>query len=65
VPLDKDLGELAVLRGAPHCGILRLVGIAAGQQAAGGRQVLASHAAELAAGAIITTESGRLRIRLP
>jgi predicted nuclease of predicted toxin-antitoxin system len=65
VTLDKDFGELAVLQGAAHCGILRLVGIAARQQAAVCRQVLASHAAELAAAAIITAEPGRLRIRMP
>lgn len=33
VTLDKDFGELAILHGAAHCGILRLVNIAARQQA--------------------------------
>ncbi|MDM3851593.1 MAG: DUF5615 family PIN-like protein [Aphanizomenon gracile PMC627.10] len=27
VTLDKDFGELAILRGNPHCGILRLVNL--------------------------------------
>jgi len=65
VTLDKDFGELAVFRGAPHCGILRLVNISARQQAAVCRRVFAIHESELAAGAIITAEPGRLRIRLP
>ncbi len=65
VTLDKDFGELAILRGQPHHGILRLVGIAAHQQAAVCRKVLAEHGAELALGAMITAELGRLRIRLP
>jgi predicted nuclease of predicted toxin-antitoxin system len=65
VTLDKDFGELAVLHGAAHCGILRLVGISARQQAAVCQQVLAAHGPELASGAIITAEAGRLRIRLP
>ncbi|MCD4727570.1 MAG: DUF5615 family PIN-like protein [Pirellulales bacterium] len=65
VTLDKDFGELAVLRGQPHSGILRLVGISARQQARVCLQVLFKHEAELASGAIITAELGRLRIRLP
>ncbi len=65
VTLDKDFGELAVLHGAAHCGILRLVGISARQQASVCREVLAAHGPELLTGAIITAEAGRLRIRLP
>ena len=65
VTLDKDFGELAVLRGVPHCGIIRLVNVAARQQAAVCLQVLQSHGVELQAGAIVTAERGRLRIRSP
>ena len=65
VTLDKDFGELAVLHGQHHRGILRLVGISAHQQAAVCLQVLAKHQAEFASGAIVTAEMGRLRIRLP
>jgi len=65
VTLDKDFGELAVFHGAAHCGILRFVGISARKQALVCQQVLAIHGAELVAGAIITAEAGRLRIRLP
>lgn len=63
VTIDKDFGELAVLRGAAHCGILRLVNFRAAQQAAVCVQVLAAHGKDLQSGAIITAEPGRLRIR--
>jgi predicted nuclease of predicted toxin-antitoxin system len=63
VTIDKDFGELAVLRGASHCGILRLVNFRAAQQAYVCAQVLATHSTDLEAGAIITVEPGRMRIR--
>jgi predicted nuclease of predicted toxin-antitoxin system len=65
VTLDKDFGELAVLRGAPHSGILRMVNFPARQQASVCLRVLAEYGQELASGAIITAEPGRVRIRLP
>jgi predicted nuclease of predicted toxin-antitoxin system len=63
VTLDKDFGELALVRGFPHCGIIRLVGLSARQQALACLKVLESHGHELLSGAIITVEPGRLRIR--
>jgi predicted nuclease of predicted toxin-antitoxin system len=65
VTLDKDFGELVVLRGSPHCGILRLVDFRASQQGAVCVRILQKHADELEAGAIITAEPGILRIRQP
>lgn len=65
VTLDKDFGEMAIDRGTPHCGIIRLVNIAAKQQAAVCLQVLAQHGDELQSGAIVTASPGRLRIRTP
>jgi len=65
VTLDKDFGELAILRGTPHCGIVRLVAIGARQQSAVCHRVLTLHGPELLAGAIVTAERGRLRIRSP
>jgi predicted nuclease of predicted toxin-antitoxin system len=65
VTLDKDFGELAVLRGTPHNGIVRLVNISARQQVAVCLRVFAQHGSDLESGAIITAEPGRLRIRLP
>ena len=65
VTLDKDFGELAIVRGSSHSGILRLVNISATQQAAVCLRVLTVHGKELEAGAIITAEPGRLRVRPP
>jgi len=63
VTLDKDFGELAILRGIVHCGILRLVGFGARRQAAACLRILETHGRELAAGALIVAEPGRLRVR--
>jgi predicted nuclease of predicted toxin-antitoxin system len=64
VTLDKDFGELAVVRELPHAGIVRLVGLSAVQQAEVTLRVLQLHGADLAASAIVTAEAGRLRVRL-
>lgn len=63
VTLDKDFGEIAVARGSPHHGILRMVGFSARQQGRACSEVIARHGAELLAGAIVTAERGRIRIR--
>lgn len=63
VTLDKDFGELAIVRRRSHYGILRLVNLSTAQQVQVCLRVLASHGAELEAGAIITAEINRLRIR--
>jgi len=51
VTLDNDFGELAMLLGKPHAGIVRLVGFAAREQARVCLHVLGLHEAELGAGA--------------
>lgn len=61
--LDKDFGELAIVRGLPHRGILRLANFPARQQARACLHVLGLHGTELEAGAIITAEPGVVRIR--
>lgn len=63
VTLDKDFGGLAVLRKSPHCGILRIVGFSARTLADACMAILSEYRDELLAGAIITAEPGRLRIR--
>lgn len=63
VTLDKDFGELAIIRGKPHAGILRIVDVSALRQAAVCLHVLQLHGEELSRGAIVTAEPGRLRIR--
>jgi predicted nuclease of predicted toxin-antitoxin system len=65
VTLDKDFGELAVVRGASHAGIVRIVGFAARDQASACALVIGLHREALAAGAIVTVEPGRIRIRPP
>lgn len=61
--LDKDFGELAIVRGLPHAGI-RLVDCAAAQQGRRALAVLARYADDLQRGAIITAEPNRTRVRL-
>lgn len=63
ITIDKDFGELAIRRSLPHCGIMRLVNISARQQGTVCKQVLAQYGDELTRGAIITVETGRVRIR--
>ena len=65
ITLDKDFGELAIAQGKPHSGILRLVNFSARQQAVACLHVLQVHGEDLAAGALVTAEPGRLRIRHP
>lgn len=65
ITLDKDFGELAIVRGLPHSGILRVAGFPSRQQAEVIIYVLSKHGSDLDAGAVITAEPGRLRIRPP
>jgi predicted nuclease of predicted toxin-antitoxin system len=65
VTLDKDFGERAVVFGEPHRGIIRLVGIAAREQASYCLKALELYGAELSRGAIVTAERDRTRIRVP
>ena len=64
VTLDKDFGELAIVRGMPHAGIIRLVNLETSQQAATCLRVIELHEGDLEVGAIITAERHRLRVRL-
>lgn len=63
VTLDKDFGELAIAQGLPHSGIVRLVGFSATRQSTACAAVLDRYGDELARGAIVTAEPGRIRIR--
>ncbi len=65
VTLDKDFGEIAILQKKPHCGILRLVNIAARNQGPLCLRVLTLYQKDLQAGAIITVRNDRVRIRPP
>ncbi len=62
--LDKDFGELAIVRGLPHYGIVRLVNFKIKQQSVICLQILERYGKELQAGAVVTAEPGRIRISL-
>lgn len=55
-------GGLAVLQGAAHCGIIRLVNFRVGEQAPVCLRVLADYSEDLHKGALVTAEPGRIRI---
>jgi predicted nuclease of predicted toxin-antitoxin system len=63
VTLDKDFGTLAVLRNQSHCGIIRLVDIAANRQAMACLSVLDLYKTILEQHGIVTVEPGRVRVR--
>jgi predicted nuclease of predicted toxin-antitoxin system len=63
VTLDKDFGEMAIVWKTKHSGIVRLVNLSARQQGPICLRVIAKYGNELQAGAIVTAEPGRLRIR--
>lgn len=65
ITLDKDFGELAVVWGLPHHGIVRLVGFRAREQPRICLRVLERYGDDLLAGAIVTAEPRRIRIRPP
>jgi len=65
VTLDKDFGEIAVVRSVRHNGILRIVDFSVRHQGTACLQAIARHGSDLAAGAIVTAEPGRLRVRPP
>ena len=63
VTLDKDFGELAIVFGLPHSGIIRLVNLSAKQQGKVCADILARYEKNLETGALITVERDRVRIR--
>ncbi len=64
VTLDKDFGELSVVQGAPHFGIIRLSGFRARDQADAALGAARRHERDLAKGAIVSVSPGRVRVRL-
>jgi len=63
VTLDKDFGELAVLRKLPHAGIIRLIEMSTKDQGDITKLVLVKYAQALAEAAIITAGKQKVRIR--
>jgi predicted nuclease of predicted toxin-antitoxin system len=64
ITIDKDFGELAIVQGIVHTGLIRLVGFRAADQGAAIIRLLSAYETELAAGAILTAEPWRVRVRL-
>ncbi len=65
ITLDKDFGELVIVRGISHAGILRLVNIPAKRQGPLSVSLLVRYEVQLLASAIITATESRVRIRVP
>lgn len=63
VTLDKDFGELAIVKGQPHSGIIRLLGFKVTEMAEAIQQILSTHLEDLLKGAIIVATPGKTRIR--
>ena len=63
VTIDKDFGELAIFRGILHVGLIRLVGFRAAAQGQAIVQLMSAYQTELHAGAILTAEPWRVRVR--
>lgn len=63
ITLDKDFGEMAIVHGTPHYGILRLVNLSMKQQALLSKMIINKYGNELYAGAILTVDANRVRIR--
>jgi len=63
ITLDKDFGELALVHGHAHAGIIRLVVLSTSQQTPTCLMVLNRYGTELESGAIVTVEPGRIRVR--
>lgn len=63
VTLDKDFGELAIVLGLPHSGIIRLVNITAKRQGEACAALLARYRSVLQSGGILTATETRVRIR--
>ena len=61
--LDKDFGELDVVFGHVHSGIIRIVNFQISKHASVCLSAIEQHGEELARGAIVTAEPGRLRVR--
>jgi len=63
VTIDKDFGELVIVHGIAHVGLIRIVGFRASEQGSAVVRLMATYEAELIAGAVLTAEPWRVRVR--
>jgi predicted nuclease of predicted toxin-antitoxin system len=64
ITLDKDFGELAVLHGHAHFGIVRLVDIPPTDHTHTCMETIERYGGALEVGAIVTVEKDRTRVRV-
>ena len=63
VTMDKDFGEMVIVQGMPHSGLVRLVGFRAAEQGFAVVRLLSTYESELRDGSILTAEPWRVRVR--
>ena len=63
ITLDKDFGELAVIKNKPHHGIIRIVDHRAIEQGQVCVYILKKYKADLEKNAVITVSKNRIRVR--
>lgn len=61
--MDKDFGELAILKGLSHSGMVRLQGFASSELAPAIHSILLRHETLLIDGALIVATPNKLRVR--
>jgi len=65
ITVDKDFGELAVAKGQPHCGIIRLPDLPFNERVALLEHILLRFGDALAKGCIVTASRTRIHVRRP
>jgi predicted nuclease of predicted toxin-antitoxin system len=63
ITLDKDFGELAVFKGIPHFGIIRIVGFSSSRHGEVALSILQNYSKDINAKALITVDTVKIRIR--
>jgi predicted nuclease of predicted toxin-antitoxin system len=61
--IDKDFGELVIVCGQKHSGLIRLVGFRARDQGPALLRLLTAYESELTLAAILTADAWRVRVR--
>jgi predicted nuclease of predicted toxin-antitoxin system len=61
--IDKDFGELVIVQGRAHVGLIRLVGFRSRDQGSAVVRLLSAYETELMGAAILTAEPWRVRVR--
>lgn len=64
VTIDKDFGELVFVQGKIHLGLIRLIRFRASEQGTVILRLVSKYEQELTAGAILTVEPWRVRLRV-